>query len=172
MRNLWKQATCGWGVVLALALPLHGAQPAVPYSAVEIDRFVPVTGVPFPFEYRTALVENIARELSVEFPTVMIVHQESKPPAGQPLLRVSGIITEFKPGNRTKRVVIGFGVGATVVRALVRLLDASSGQTFLERELKGTTWMNTSPDDSQAAADSLAKKIVKLCNAGRLVASQ
>jgi hypothetical protein len=154
-----------------LVIPLHGASPPAPYSAVEIDRFVPAGGVQFPFEYRTALVENIARELSVEFPTVMITRQENPSPAGQALLRISGVITEFKPGNRTKRVLIGFGAGATVVKALVKFSDASSGQPFLEREIKGTTWMDASADDSKAAADSLARKIAKYCNTGHLVAS-
>jgi hypothetical protein len=170
--KITRNTAAFWWTPFALMIPLNAASPPQPYSAVQIDRFVPAAGVAFPFEYRTALVENIAREMSVEFPTVMIVRQDSPPPSGQPLLRVSGVITEFKPGNRAKRVLIGFGVGATVVRVFVRFTDASSGQLFLDRELKGTTFMDASADDSQAAADSLARKIVKLCNTGHLVASQ
>jgi Domain of unknown function (DUF4410) len=170
--KITRNTAAFWCALFALVIPLNAASPPQPYTAVQIDRFVPAAGIAFPFEYRTALVENIAREMSVEFPTVIIVRQDSPAPAGQPLLRVSAVITEFKPGNRAKRVLIGFGAGATVVRALVRFTDASSGQLFLDRELKGTTFMDTSANDAQAAADSLARKIVKLCNTGHLVASQ
>ena len=49
--------------------------------------------------------------------------------------RISGTVTEFKPGSRLKRSFIGFGAGSTVVRALVRLSDAAGGQHPHRRQL-------------------------------------
>jgi hypothetical protein len=149
----------------AFALALAAAPPApAPYSAVEIDPFLPAPRVDFPREYQSALVDDIARELSVEFPTIMILRQGDGAP-NQPVLRISGTVTEFKPGSRTKRSLIGFGAGATVVRAEVSFQDATGGQTLQQRDLTGSTGLTGV--ESQAASQSLAKKIVKLCKAAR-----
>lgn len=140
------------------------AQTPAPYTAVEIDPFVPAPNVDFPREYQSALVDDIARELSVEFPTVMILRQGDRAPS-EAALRISGTVTEFKPGSRTKRLPLGFGAGAAVVRAEVSFQDASGGQTLQERELSGSTGLTRI--DSQGASESLAKKIAKICKAAR-----
>jgi len=158
----------------------------IPYSAVEVDRFVSSRGVAFPAEYQSALVEDIAREISVAFPTVLIVRQGEPAPAGHALLLISGLITEFKPGNRAKRYLIGFGAGATVVKAQIWFTDNATSQIILNRESAGATGMGAvepgvarmgsagtgaSGADYHGAAESLARKIAKLCNAAHLIAS-
>lgn len=149
--------------VLATALAAPAQAPA-PYPAVEVDPFTASPHVDFPREYQAALADDIARELSVEFPTVMILRLGDGA-SGEPTLRISGIVTEFKPGNRTKRSLIGFGAGATTVRAEVNFQDAAGGRTLQERDLIGSTGL--SGIDSEGAAQSLAKKIVKICKAAR-----
>ncbi len=140
------------------------AQTPAPYSAVEIDPFTPAPHVDFSREYQSALVDDIARELSVEFPTVMILRQGDTAP-GEPVLRILGTVTEFKPGNRTKHLLFGFGAGASVVRAEVSFQSANGGQTLQERDLTGSTGLGGA--DSQGASESLAKKIAKICKAAR-----
>jgi hypothetical protein len=161
------------GVVLwALTVSLHAARPApAPYAAVEVDRFVPERGITFPADYQGALVDDIARDISVEFPTVIIVRQGDPRPYGPAVLRISGTVIEFNPGNTAKRGLFGFGAGAPVVRAQVRLSDAVRGEVLLDREIKGTVWTGTAGTGSQGAGDSLAKKIVKVCNAAHLIES-
>ena len=138
-------------------LSAAGPSPA-PYSAVEVDPFVPDRGVAFPADYQTALVDDIARETSIAFKTIIIVRAGDPPPFGHAVLRISGTVVGFKPGNFAKRSLIGFGAGGTVVSAQVRLADASTGQVLLIREVKG-------------APENLARKIAKLCSAARLVNS-
>ncbi len=145
-----------------------GPRPA-PYTAVEIDRFVPVRGVAFPPDYQSALVEDIAREISLAFETVMIVRQGDAMPYGHAVLRIAGIVTQFKPGNRAKRQFIGLGAGATVVDAQIRFSDAATGQVLLTHEAKGVTWTGIAGGDSRDAANSLARKVAKLCKAGHLI---
>jgi hypothetical protein len=147
------------------------APPPTPYSAVEIDRFVAAAGVAFPTDYQSALVEDIAREVSLAFPSVMIVREGEAPPSGHAVLRISGTVIEFKPGNRAKRQLIGMGAGATVVETQVWFLDATSGQVLLSRGAKGITRSGIAGGDSQGAVDGLAKKIAKFCNANHLVES-
>jgi Domain of unknown function (DUF4410) len=148
-----------------------GPPPPVPYTAVAVDKFVALNGVEFPADYQSALAADIARELSVSFPTVIIVHQGDPAPNGHPQLRISGVVTRFEPGNKLKRRMIGFGAGATIVEAEVWFIDASSGQVLLNRGVRGTTRSGVDGGDSKGAADSVAKKIVKFCNSARLLES-
>ena len=144
--------------------PAAAAQTPAPYTAVEIDPFLPAPHVDFPREYQSALVDDIARELSVEFPTLMVLRQGDRA-SGEPVLRISGTITEFKPGSRAKQLLIGFGAGAAVVRAEVSFQDAAGGQTLQERDLSGSTGFTGG--DSQGASQSLARRIAKLCRDAR-----
>ena len=75
------------------------APPPAFYTAVEVDRFVPVRGVEFPFDYRTALMEDIARETSHALITVIILHEGETPPDGRAVLRVSGLIESRREGK-------------------------------------------------------------------------
>ncbi len=146
---------------IALAALICGAaaaQAPAPYSAIEVDPFVADRGVALPADYQRALVEDIARQASLAFPTVIIVRAGDPPPFGHAVLRISGTVVRFKPGNGVRKP-LGFGSGATMVQAHVRFADASTGEVLLIREVQG-------------ASDSVARKIVKYCNAAHLVASQ
>jgi hypothetical protein len=159
-------------VVCAAISSLNAArQLPAPYTAVKIDRFVAAPGVAFPGDYQSALAEDLAREVSVAFPAVIILRAGDATPYGQAVLHISGLVTRFKPGNRMKRQLIGFGAGATVVEARVWLIDDATGQVVLNRQIKGLTWTGIAGGDSRTAGESLAKKIAKLCNAGHLVES-
>lgn len=127
-------------------------QPAAPYTTVEVDRFVAAPGVIFPADSQSALADDIAREISVAFPTIVILHPGETPPAPQAVLRISGVVTRVRH----------FGTRAPVVEAQVWLIDNATSQVLLNRALRGFT---------QSGGDSLAKKIVKLCRAGRLLES-
>jgi Domain of unknown function (DUF4410) len=136
-----------------------GAAPPTPYAVVEVDRFIIQKGVPFPPEYQTALADDIARQISVEFPTVILLRTGEGAAYGEPVLRISGIIVAFTPPSAIKKALIGFGAGSAHVAALVRFADAAGGPPILERDLTGA-W---------APEDGLARNIVKLCKAQHLV---
>jgi Domain of unknown function (DUF4410) len=140
-----------------------GKSPA-PYSAVEVDPFVADRGVAFPVDYQKALVEDIAREISVVFKTAIILREGDAVPFGHAVLRISGTVVRYKTGNGAKKSLLGFGAGGTTVQAQVRFADASTGQVLLIREVKGGI-------DSQGAGDSIARKIAKLCDANHFVES-
>jgi len=135
-----------YAAVLASAAP---AEPP-PYSAVEVDPFAVVQDVALPPDYQTALPENIAREITLAYETVIIVRPGDPPPFGHAVLRISGTVIRFQPANPAKRSLIGFHAGAAMLQARVRFADASTGQVLLIREVKG-------------ASESVAKKIVKFC---------
>jgi Domain of unknown function (DUF4410) len=151
---------------------LNAAQPPpAPYTAVEVDKFVAAPGVDFPLDYQSALAEDLARQISVLFQTAAIVHPGDTVPYGEALMRISGVITRFKPGSKMKRQLVGFGAGATVVEARVWFIDAATGEVLLNRTVKGVTWSGIAGGDARSTGNSLAKKIARFCNVGRLVES-
>jgi hypothetical protein len=140
---------------------LNAAPRPAPYPAVEVDRFIVQKGVDFPAEYQSTLAGDIAREISVEFPTVMIVSEGQGATFGGPVLRITGIVTAFTPASPVKRVLIGFGSGAAHVAAVVRFSDSAGGPAILARDL-AASW---------TSSDGLARNIVKLCKSEHLVES-
>jgi hypothetical protein len=145
----------------ALLSPLgsEGAgPPPAPYTAVQIDRFTTAPGVTLPADYQNALVDDIAREVSVLFQTVIIVRPGEPTPYGRAPLRISGVIAYFRPENPEKRAIIGFGSGSGAVEAQVVFRDAAGGHLLFVRGFR-------------TSAGGLARKIAKFCNSSHLIAS-
>src|SRR5215471_11094826 len=82
------------------AIGLAQARQTTPYTVVEVDRFVANPGVDFPPDYQIALVEDIISETKRASKGIAIIREGEPIPPGRPTLRVSGTITEFKPGSR------------------------------------------------------------------------
>jgi len=143
--------------ICAVGSSLSAAEPSpAPYSAVEVDPFAADQSVALPPDYQKALVEDIARETSIAFKTVIIVRAGDPPPFGHAVLRISGTVIRYNAANAAKRSPIGFGSSRPLAAVQVRLADASTGQVFLIREVKGY-------------ADSLGMKIAKLCEGAHLL---
>ena len=153
---------------LAAGLPAAGPPPPV-YSAVEVDRFVPRPGMAFPADYQNALADDTAREISLAFPTVLIVRQGQPAPYGHALLRISGVVSRFKPGGGAKRLWLGLGAGTAFLEAQICFIDGSTGQVLFNRQFKGI--LRIIPGGDSQTADSVARKIAKLCNTSHLVES-
>jgi hypothetical protein len=139
------------------------------YFVVEVDRFVAEGGVVFPPDYQITLVEDIIRETKHTFKSVEIVREGEALPDGKAVLRLAGKITEFKPGNRAKRYLIGFGAGATKVKARVKFIDAKSGDVILDRDLEGITWIGVMGGSSEGAGHQIAKTIVDTARIENLI---
>ena len=155
---------------MCAALPGAGwSQAQAPYTAAQVERFVGDGGVDFPVDYQVSLVEDVIRETKGTFKSVEILREGEALPAGKPVLRITGVITRFKPGSRLKRSLIGFGVGATVVKARVKFTDAASGQVLHEEEVEGVTVLGLAGGSSESAAGRLARKIVGLAKSKRLL---
>ena len=148
----WALSAAIW-----LASGSRAAPPTVRYAIIEVDRFVPVAGVALPFENRNALADDIAREISVEFPTVLIVRQDHPAGTSDPVLRISGTVLDITARSTARKLLLG--VGGPAVQAVVRLADSKSGRTLADRGF---------------ACDlgSLARRIAKFCNDTRLICSK
>lgn len=152
-----------------LCAGLNAAQLPAPYTAVEVDRFVAAPGVAFPADDQDALAGDTAREISLAFPTVLIVRQGQPAPYGHALLRISGVVSRFKPGGGPKRLWLGFGAASAFLEAHIWFIDASTGQVLFNRQVKGVTRIVQSRDSQPG--DDVARKIAKFCNSTHLVES-
>jgi hypothetical protein len=139
------------------------------YTIVEVDRFVAAQGVDFPPDYQIALLEDIIREAKRAAKGIEIVREGESAPPGRTMMRISGTITQFKPGSRAKRYLIGFGAGSTVVKAHVKFTDAASGAVLAEKDLKGLTWIGIAGGSSEGAADRLGKHVVAAAKSNQLI---
>jgi hypothetical protein len=146
------------GAALGIAgvFPAADAQAPGPYTAVEVDQFLANPGVSLPAGYQSALANDIARELSVEDPTVEIMREDTA--RDEPhLMRISGTVVQFKLSSRAKKYLTG--LGATELRTEVRFADAGTGRVLAIHEF-------------QSSADGLGRKIAKFCQAQRLLGSK
>ncbi len=121
---------------------------APPYSAVEVDPFALANGVTVPANYQTALADSVARELSVEFSTLIILHPAETAPDGRAVLRISGTVLQFRPPGGAKRL-FSFGAGESAVTA-VRFADAETGHVLAIREF-------------QSSAATIGRRIAHVC---------
>jgi uncharacterized protein DUF4410 len=154
---------------MACAFLLGNARAQAPYGAVEVDRFPGAAGIDFPLDHQIALVEDIIREAGRAFHGIEIVREGESAPQGKPTLKIAGSVIKFKPGSRAKRYLIGFGAGATVIKAHVKLIDAASGEVRAEGDIQGVTWIGIAGGSSDKAGDRLAKKVTALAKSKRLL---
>lgn len=126
-----------------------------PYAALEVDPFAAANGVTLPANYQTALVDSIARELSVEFSTIIILREAETSPNEHAVLRISGTVIQFKPAGGPRKF-FSFGAGESTVTAEVRFGDAASERVLAIREFQGTV-------------ETIGRKIAKFCRSERLV---
>lgn len=66
----------------------------------------------------------------------VVTRASGTPPTTGNLLTIEGHFLSIDEGNRTERVVVGFGAGRTDVKALVEVYDARGGGRILVRELE------------------------------------
>jgi hypothetical protein len=84
-------------------------------------------------------------------------------------LRISSVVSRFKPGGGPKRLWLGFGAASAFLEAHIWFIDASTGQVLFNRQVKGITRIVQSRDSQPG--DDVARKIAKFCNSTHLVES-
>jgi uncharacterized protein DUF4410 len=133
------------------------------YQNVEIVRFENKDGVTLPAESRDVIMSQIVEELKQlkKFKQVANVGETIPQDAG-PTVRLNGTITQYKPGSRAKRYLVGFGAGATKVVAHITFTDVATGAVLFEKDVDGTVWIGVFGGDSSGATRGLAKEVGKV----------
>jgi hypothetical protein len=133
------------------------------YQNIEIVSFEIKEGVKFPPEARDVVMAQISEELTQikRFRKVSKVGEPITEAEG-PTVRLVGSVIEYSPGSRAKRYLIGFGAGATKVKAHIQLVDIATGNVVFERDVDGKVWIGMFGGDSSGATRGLAKEVAKV----------
>ncbi len=108
-------------------------------------------------------VQNVSAKESVETSTIdnsAKTKSQIETIPGDSVLRLTGIVTEFKKGNRTARYLIGFGAGRAKVKAHIKVVD-SAGKVLLEKDVDGNVVIGLFGGDTNGITRGLAKEIAK-----------
>jgi len=134
------------------------------YQQIEVMRFTVAEGVKFPPDYLVSMNEELATELRSLKKFAAVLHEgETAAADAAPRLKLEGAVTEYAPGNRAVRYLVGFGAGKTKVVAQVRFVDAATGETVLEKKVDGKVVLGGAlMSDSAGATRGLAKEVAKL----------
>jgi len=123
------------------------SKPLREYEVLEIANFLEKSEEPLPADRAYTIFGDLSRELNKRTKFRQFVTNYTQAPSERwslqgdptiPTLVLSGVITEYEPGNQTTRYMIGFGAGKTRAYCLFRLIDRSTGDVVLERMENGS----------------------------------
>ncbi|MEW6209626.1 MAG: DUF4410 domain-containing protein [Acidobacteriota bacterium] len=134
------------------------------YKGIEVVRFEIKDGVQLPPDYLITLTEELVKQMQ-ETKKFAEVLREGETPADQTsALKLTGTVTEFKPGSRAKRYLIGFGAGKTKIVAHIKFVDRATGEVLFEDDVDGKVIMGGMGGDSIGATRGLAKEVAKVAS--------
>jgi hypothetical protein len=131
------------------------------YSVVQIDEFQVQKGVDFPPVYLDALQKEMAKQLTSAklFTEVVSVDQKPTNPESR-VLRLTGLITNYNPGNRAARYFGGYGAGAAEIDSKLSFLDRVTEQPILSEELRAMLTGGFFGGKSEGAVTDYARQVV------------
>jgi len=151
---------------LLLATPASDAQkkPKGAYVAIEVTRFDVKEGVEkFTADWLITMTEELVKQLNETRKFKQVLREGETPAdASAPALKLVGTVTEYKPGNRAARYMVGFGAGSTKVKAHVKFLDRATAAVLFEDDVDGKVVMGVIGGESVGATRGLAKEVASV----------
>jgi hypothetical protein len=110
----------------------------------------------------TAMVEktNEAKPTDAAMPDKQMETKPAEAVLAENVLYVSGVITQYKEGNRAARYVIGFGAGRAKLKAHIKVAD-SKGNVLLEKDVDGNVVIGIFGGNSNGITRGLARELAK-----------
>src|SRR5262245_15768856 len=134
------------------------------YQQIEITRFEIKQDVKFPADYLVTMTEELVTQIKETQKFKQVLREgESAPEGAAPKIKLVGVVTEFNPGSRTMRFMVGMGAGKTKIVAHVKFLDSATGAVLLEKDVDGKVILGGMiKGESIGATRGLAKEVAKL----------
>jgi uncharacterized protein DUF4410 len=164
--------------VIGLGFQAHAGKKALDdYTNVVVERFESsVKGaIGLPDAVRGACVQAIKED--VVFSEVVTTEEDKSKngenaPVKTAVLRLSGHLVDFDPGNAAKRMMVGFGTGRAHASFDFTLRDPATGRVVWQKRVKQTAsfWFNgttSSAAERGELPEGLAKKLVGELKKGR-----
>ncbi len=158
----------------AILAPISSAQdaakPAPPpaprtvkqiYNAIQVAAFEIQKESNFPPEFLPALQTEIAKQLTSAKAFAEVVPAGQSPAAPDAhLLRLTGVITNYNPGNRAARYFGGYGAGAAEIDSKVSFVDATTGQPLMSQDLRAVLASGFFGGKSEDSVKDYARQVV------------
>jgi hypothetical protein len=131
------------------------------YQQVQVNRFDVQQGVELPPDYQLAIFEDLIKSVAKIKGVTQVLREGETVPEDQPVLLVTGTVTNYKKGNQAARYLVGFGAGETVIGAHIKCYDATTKELLFEGDVDGRVVMGLMGGKSEGANNGLAKEIAK-----------
>jgi Domain of unknown function (DUF4410) len=145
---------CAFAFVTFAILPLN----AQDKPTIVVQEFTTATGVSWPYEMKQMVTQTVA-ELQYKDGGTFDVNSEA--PTGRArVYTLNGEVLEWNPGNRAKRVMVGYGSGRETAKIHYWLSD-QTGKKVFEREdiIRAEFWGNEYAGSVGQLAHPFADKI-------------
>ncbi len=146
-------------LILSLALgtiPFSGAAQEKP--AIVVHAFTAASGVPWPYDMKQMAMQTVA-ELQRKHADHFAVSMEA-PSSRMQVYALDGEVTEWHPGNRAKRLVVGMGSGRETAKIRYWLTDEKGKKVFEHSDtIRAAFWGNGYADSVGQLAQPFADKI-------------
>jgi len=131
------------------------------FDTIEVDLFENQKESQFPGEYLVPLQKEIAKQLvkAKAFREVVMAGQAPAIPNVR-VLRLTGLITNYKPGSRAVRYMGLGGVGAAEIDSKVSFVDSSTGEALMSQDLRALLTGGAFGGKSEDALKDYARQIV------------
>lgn len=164
-KNLWPALFAA--LLFAIPAAAQNKAPAAEknkYQQIEVTRFEVKEGIKFPADYLVTMTEELVAQLQAIKKFKQVLREgESLTDPNAPALKLVGTVTEYKPGNRTMRYMIGMGTGKTKIVAHVKFLDYTTGAVLFEKDMDGKVILGGMvKGESIGATRGLAKEVAKV----------
>src|SRR5215469_11812135 len=131
------------------------------YQAIQVDEFEVKQGIQFPPEYLKKAQDEIVKQLSDAKVMKEVLRTGQQPvQAGTPFLYLSGTITNYTPGSRSKRYVGLGGLGASEVDVQIFLLDGATKQKLQTEKLRAVLTGGALGGSEDKISNELARRVV------------
>lgn len=131
------------------------------FDTIEVDLFENQKDSQFPGDYLAPLQKEIVKQLvnAKAFREVVMAGQAPTRPNAR-VLRLTGLITNYKPGSRAVRYIGLGGAGAAEIDSKVSFVDSSTGQALMSQDLRALLTSGLLGGKSEDAVKGYARQIV------------
>lgn len=175
MKNCKRSILLVFGIVLLMMHPsvaqdVKNASSQTAIKSIEVSKFEIKEGVKFPETDRDTMMTEIVDELTklkkfseVKVPaTAAAATTETPAQTATSWILLTGTVTKYQPGSRTKRYLVGFGAGKTKVVASIKLIEKDTGKVLLEKDVDGKVIIGLFGGNSNGATRGLAIEVAKV----------
>lgn len=143
-----------WKIFLFALLCVPATAGTQRYRSIQVARFSVDAGVKIPADYMAALEMELLRELEHIKGCELVVRETTQSVLPEPVLRLTGMVREFKPRGRWMRDV-------NKIVAHIRFLDRRTNDILYEADIEGKLVFGVVSGDMEHATRGLAKKIAE-----------